>query len=151
MKLTEEFLWSKIKALLNYWEQNNEYSSIGRVYRSMQLYETENGNYNFIIYNLCGFLNGHFLFTVNPDTFEYAIQMESYYGGLTWTTPPTENKIYTKDDLPDDVKLKVEAYIAYSLCLCFYDKYYKHTPMDIGLQRLVRGNQFYPDLLTKLT
>lgn len=82
IKFTEEFLWSKIQRVLDYWEANGEYSSIGRVYRGPQIYETEQGNLNFIIYNLRGFLSGHFLFTVNPDTFEYAIQMHSNYGAL---------------------------------------------------------------------
>lgn len=147
MKLTEEFLWDKINTLLDYWKKNGENDSIGRVYHANQVYETESGNYSFTIYNLCGFLNGHFLFTVNPDTFEYAIQMESNYGGLTWVTPPTEDRIYTKSDLPEDLQMKVEAYIAYTLYLCFYADGSGHV-VDLSLQRCVKGCQWRKDLLS---
>lgn len=147
MKPTEKFLWDKINTLLDYWKKNGENDSIGRVYRANQVCVTENGNYSFVIYNLCGFLDGHFLFTVNPDTFEYAIRMHAFYGGLTWVTPPTENKIYTRNDFPEELQMKLDAYVAYTLYLCCYTNGVRNV-VDLSTQRLVSGKQWYDDLLT---
>lgn len=151
MKLTEEFLLEKIQRLLSYWEEKNEHSTIGRVYRSLQLCETESGNLCFVIYNLLGFLEGHYLFTVNLDTFEYAIKMYSRYGSLTWTTPPTSDRVFRKDDLPEDVQMHVEAYIAYTLYLSQYFGRPYTNVVSLADQRLVSGKQWYTDLLNDLT
>lgn len=147
IKLTEEFLRDKVNKLLKHWEDNNEYSSIGKVYHANQIYETKSGNYNFVIYNLCGFFHGHFLFTVNPDNFDYAIQQESCYGGFIWTRPPKDKKIYTSSDIPDDIRLMVEAYIAYTFMLTIYDEYCSGGVMSLEDQICVSGEQWYPDLL----
>jgi len=123
-KLTEketiEFLKNKLSTAKIGW------GTIGEV-----SIRSGHGNINMIGKNVISFIeynelpldgrtfDGHYEFYINYKTFKYIIRQNSYYGSLTWTTPPKEEG-WKK--LNETDKKYAEALIAHKLLgAYFYD------------------------------
>lgn len=141
--LSREFLESKVNALLDYWKENEVFGwggerciGPGFIYTPTQAYETETG-LRFILWNLIREFDGHYECVVNVDTFEYSIKQHSYYGSLTYTTPPKDHKVYRAEDLSDIQKLTIEASIALTVMECLGLSYYKIDVVSARIQEFV--------------
>lgn len=142
--LSEEFLESKVNALLDYWKENEVFgwggercSGTNFIYTPTQAYETETGGLRFILWNLIGEFYGHYECVVNIDTFEYSVKQHSCYGSFTYTTPPKDHKVYRAEDLSDTQKLMIEASIALTIMQCCGLSYYKINVVSARIQQFV--------------
>lgn len=125
--VSEEFLRSKLNALLEYWKTHEAFGWGGArcdndsfIHCPTQVYETESGELRFTLWNMIRNFNGHYDCVVNIDTFRYSIKQSAGYGSLTWTTLPTDHKVYKDEDLTEAQRIEIDASIAKTLIRCFY-------------------------------
>jgi hypothetical protein len=82
-KITIKFLEEKVKAF------ESNFRSSGNIYRISK------NVFHFTIHNFLPSkkirFDGHYDFYVNYKTFKYLVSQNSYYGGLTYTTPSKEH------------------------------------------------------------
>lgn len=123
--LSEEFLQSKVNALLSYWKDNkafewsgNRCDSVAFIHLPTQTYETESGGLRFILWNLIRGFSGHYECVVDTDTFNYSVKQHSDYGSLTWTSPAKDKRVYKAEDLSNEQRLEIEASIALTIMKC---------------------------------
>ncbi len=143
--LSKQFLQSKVSALLDYWQHNDAFGWGGVkcdserfIHTPTQAYETESGGLRFILWNLIRGFYGHYECVVNTETFEYSVKQHSGFGSLTWTTSPTDMKIYHASDLTNEQKREIEASIATTIlrCLPIYKPYYPINVVSKHIQHI---------------
>lgn len=156
--LSKEFIESKINALLDYWKENEALGWGGQrcdgkrfIHTPTQVYETQNGGIRFVLWNLIRGFYGHYECVVNINTFDYSVKQHSYYGSLTYTTPPKDYSVYKAKDLSNVQKLEIEASIALTIMNCFFvDDFDRISIVDKHLQKIVFGQVESDDILINL-
>lgn len=116
--LSQRFLESKITTLLEYWNKYQCFGWSGRkqscasIHVPTQIDLMPNGEFEFILWNMKGTFNGHYKCRVNPLTFEYSVRKHGDYGNLISYLPPSDDTIYTSDNMTDEQRFEIEASIA---------------------------------------
>lgn len=68
-------------------------------------------------------LDGHYYIYMNYKTFNWRVIQNSYWGSLTYTTPPKNRNILSKDNLNDTTIKYIESLIADKLLGAYYYKF----------------------------